>query len=188
MYAFLLNRNKKKITVVVFWVITLILISFFSINFFIYKSYPLKYEKQINELCRVYGLEKTLVYAVIREESGFNEQACSGAGAIGLMQLTPATAQYVAKMKGQTEYDIYLPQTNLDFGCYYLKYLLVKFKNTDTAICAYNAGEGNVLLWLKNKDYSLDGKTLRKIPFKETSEYLKKVNLAQKKYKKIYGL
>ena len=104
------------------------------------------------------------------------------------MQLTPATAQYVAKMKGQTEYDIYLPQTNLDFGCYYLKYLLVKFKNTDTAICAYNAGEGNVLLWLKNKDYSLDGKTLRKIPFKETSEYLKKVNLAQKKYKKIYGL
>ena len=67
-------------------------------------------------------------------------------------------------------------------GCYYLKYLFDRFKNVNVVLCAYNAGEGNVRKWLKNKEYSLDGKTIKSIPFNETDKYVKKINKTYKKY------
>lgn len=192
MYAFSFLNNKiikntiKKITVVFFVVILFICSIFCIAKITLKKTYPIKYESKITELSNLYGLEKTLIYAVINVESGFDESVISGAGAVGLMQITPSTANYVAKMKGAKEFDLLEPSVNLDFGCYYLKYLIVKFKDTNLALCAYNAGEGNVFSWLKNKEYSSDGKTLVKIPFKETREYIKKISFNQAMYRKIY--
>ena len=71
-------------------------------------------------------------------------------------------------------------------GCYYLSYLIEKYGNTDTALAAYNGGMGNVSKWLADKRYSLDGKTLYKIPYAETEKYVKRVKAFVKIYEKLY--
>ena len=87
----------------------------------------------------------------------------------------------------ESDYEIFSIDTNIRYGCYYLRYLIDKFKVEKTALSAYNAGEGNVLSWLKNNKYSIDGKSLNTIPFKETEEYIKKVYKSYDKYRKLYG-
>ncbi|MBQ8426756.1 MAG: lytic transglycosylase domain-containing protein, partial [Clostridia bacterium] len=136
--------------------------------------YPLKNQQTVFEFADVYGLERALVFAVIKVESGFDENAESRAGAIGLMQITPDTAKYIADLQGIEKYDLKDQRTNVNFGCFYIKYLMQKFKNADTAMVAYNAGEGNVSLWLMNPEYSDDRITLKYIPFPESREYIKK--------------
>ena len=72
-------------------------------------------------------------------------------------------------------------------GCFYLNYLISHYKNTDVALAAYNAGMGNVNKWLSSEEYSVDGEKLSYIPYKETREYIKKVNKYQQKYKDLYS-
>ncbi len=148
--------------------------------------YPLTFKEIILEYSKEYDLDSALVFSVVKVESGFNKRAKSSAGAVGLMQITPKTAEYIAKLIGENEYDLYSENTNVKFGCFYLKYLLNRFVVLDTAICAYNAGEGNVVNWLKNKEYSNDGITLYKTPFNETEEYRQKIAKTYKKYSKLY--
>ena len=69
-------------------------------------------------------------------------------------------------------------------GCYYLDYLSKKFNDKTCVLCAYNAGEGVVLSWLGDKKYSSDGKTLTKIPYPATSNYVKKINSSINVYRK----
>ena len=128
-----------------------------------------------------------MVFSVIKTESNFKSNAESQAGAIGLMQITPKTADYIAEMLKISDYDLLDAYTNVWFGCYYLKYLLNKFSLLNVALCAYNAGEGNVALWLNNQDYSTDKINLSVIPFKETKEYLAKILKTYKKYSELYG-
>ncbi len=130
------------------------------------------------------GVEEELAYAVMKAESGFEEDAKSKAGAVGLMQLMPATAEFICELT-----DIpFEPQRLTDgeynavLGCAYLQYLFGRFECEQTALCAYNAGEGTVAEWLQNTDYSSDGKHLEKIPYAETAEYVKKIA----RYKKFY--
>ena len=103
------------------------------------------------------------------------------------MQISDDTATYVAVMIGENTFDIFRPETNIKFGCFYLRYLLNKFEKEKTALCAYNAGEGNVKGWLNNPNYSKDGKTLDVIPFPETDNYVKKIYKSLEKYRKLYG-
>lgn len=149
--------------------------------------YPLKNKQTVFEFADLYDLDRALVFSIIKVESSFNPKAESKAGAIGLMQITPATAQYIANMKSISEYDLKDERTNISFGCFYMKYLTKRFENLDTAIVAYNAGEGNVSLWLNNPNYSDDKKTLKDIPFAESKEYIKKIKETFTKYKKLYG-
>ena len=81
------------------------------------------------------------------------------------------------------DYDIADPETSINFGCYYLRHLIDLYKNTDTALAAYNAGMGNVNGWLEDKEYSDDGVTLKYIPFPETRSYVRKVNESWEYYK-----
>ena len=160
----------------------------FAVNCFSRKYlYPTHYKDTVVKYADYYGLDQTLIFSVIKVESGFDKNAVSDAGAVGLMQITPDTGEYIANLQGVEHYDLLDPVTNINFGCYYIKYLFMKFKNTDTALCAYNAGEGNVSLWLQNKEYSADGKTLTTVPFSETREYIKKIHETFSKYKKLYG-
>ncbi|MBR2988654.1 MAG: lytic transglycosylase domain-containing protein, partial [Clostridia bacterium] len=126
--------------------------------------YPIRYESEIETACKTYDVDKSLVTAIIKCESSFNEQAKSNKGAIGLMQLMPSSAKWCAQKLGIEYSDemLYNPRYNINMGVYYLSYLLDKF-DLNYAICAYNAGEGNVSKWLNG-----DGQ----IKFPETRAYL----------------
>lgn len=170
----------------VFWTVT----AFFASVFLIERNvfYPLSdYKNEIYAAAEHYGIDKALLFSIIRTESGFKKNAVSDKGATGLMQITENTAEYVAKMKGVSTYNLKDPITNIDFGCHYYKYLEKRFCELNTVLAAYNAGEGNVSIWLKDKKYSADGKNLEIIPLKETDEYVKKINKSLVKYKKLYA-
>ena len=166
------------------WIVIAILGLFYMYN----KKYvyPLKYKEIVFEYADYYGLDRALVFAVIKTESSFNPNAVSKAGAVGLMQITEKTAQYIAKKLGVENYNLNNSDDNINFGCYYIKYLYIRFKDMDTALVAYNAGEGNVSLWLQDENISQDGKTLNSIPFKESKEYIQKIHKNFEKYKKLY--
>ncbi len=130
------------------------------------------------------GVPPSLAFAVMKTESNFREDAVSAAGAVGIMQLLPSTAEFVCRREGV----VFCPDRlkegkyNVFLGCAYLKYLLERFRLTETALAAYNAGEGTVAEWLKNSAYSADGIALQTIPYPETRNYIEKV----KKFRKIY--
>ena len=115
-----------------------------------------------------------LVLAVIRTESDFRPNAVSEAGACGLMQLLPDTFTFLREdIFGDDlpDSEIFNPAVNIRYGTYYLSYLFEKFGNWFTALAAYNAGEGRVSAWLRDKELSPDGR-LAIIPFSETAEYV----------------
>lgn len=149
--------------------------------------YPLLYKEEIIATAKRYELDPAFLFGVVKTESGFNAGAVSGKGAVGLMQITPSTAEYIATRRGIEDYDLLDAATNLDFGAYYLKYLSDKFCGITEVSAAYNAGEGTVKGWLKNREYSPDGRTLKAIPYGETSAYVKKICKSLKRYRKLYG-
>ena len=148
--------------------------------------YPLEYRQIIDECCKEYSLDTTLIYSLINVESSYNKNAVSNKGAVGLMQILPSTAEFVASKLSIKEYDLWNPKTNILFGCNYLSYLQEKYHERNTSLCAYNAGEGKVNEWLRNEKYSKDGKTLYYVPYKETREYLKKINKNYNRYSFLY--
>lgn len=156
---------------------------FLALCFLIFaSSFRRPYRKTVQE----YAKFPSLAFSVMKAESGFSEKAVSGAGAIGLMQLMPSTAKFVCEQNNITFDEKRLTEGdyNAMLGCIYLNYLLSRFTETKTALAAYNAGEGIVSTWLKNRDYSDDGITLKEIPYLETKNYIKKVL----KYQKIYAI
>ena len=151
---------------------------FFSVFYVLDKKvYPVFYREEIVTYATKYSVKPQIVISIIKAESGFRFDAKSSRGAIGLMQIMPQTAQFVCEKIGEEylEEKLLQPEFNIMVGTYYFSYLNLKFKDLKTTLCAYNAGEGNVKKWLKNQNYSTDGKTLSAVPFKETETYTKKV-------------
>ncbi len=150
--------------------------------------YPMTYCQEISDYAQLYDVDSALVASVINTESGFNEKAVSSKGAVGLMQIMPSTAEWISKLLGKEYSDENLLEANfnIEIGTYYLSYLKNYFKSEELALCAYNAGQGNVKNWLNNTEYSQDGKTLIKIPFEETKNYLNKVYKNYHYYKNKY--
>lgn len=149
--------------------------------------YPFEYQDLIVKYANENELEQCLVMAVIKTESNFVEDAHSGK-ASGLMQLTDDTADWIAsKMKTDADkINLMNPKDNIKMGCYYLRYLIDYYNgNVDVALAAYNGGMGNVDKWLQDERYSDDGVNLKYIPFKETREYVKKVNNECEVYRKM---
>jgi len=170
--------------------ITILVIVFIIVNVknIVHHFYPLKYSKYILEYSQKYDVDPYLVMAIIKTESGFKENVRSNKNAVGLMQITPDTAEWAAdKMGIYGFYENMLenPEFNIKMGCWYIRNLENEFDgNTDLVLAAYNGGRGNVEKWLK--EHSSDGKNLHYIPFKETDKYVKKVNVNYKVYKKLY--
>lgn len=136
------------------------------------------------------GLDKYLVYAVIKAESNFNPNVKSNADARGLMQLMEETAverSNVIENEDIEAYDLYGPETNIKLGTSYLSYLLELYDgNTVLAIIAYNAGLGNVKQWIKDGVIKPDGSDIENIPYKETENYVRKILRDYQMYLKIY--
>lgn len=150
--------------------------------------YPLKYKEYVAENAEIYGIPPDIVYGVMKAESGFKKKSVSKKNARGLMQITDGTAGFIAERLKMEKYDVYDPETNIKFGCWYLGYLFTRFGVTETALAAYNAGEGNVSDWLKNEEYSSDGLRLNKIPYGETDAYVKKVLRYAERYRRYYKM
>lgn len=152
--------------------------------------YPIKYEELVEKNSKEYAVEKELIYAIIKCESGFDENAKSHAGACGLMQITPETFEWVcryqAKNKDLKSDDIHKPETNIKIGTLFISTLIKKYKNEVLALCAYNAGTNAADRWLReNKEFKKSADT-EHIPYPETKEYVKRVQRAKKMYKKLY--
>ena len=125
-------------------------------------------------------VDYSLINAVIRQESAFSPSVKSSAGAMGLMQIMPGTAQHIRHKQGKRALPksyVYRPDINVKLGQYYIGYLLEEFNgNLIYAIAAYNAGPGNVRKWIK-RGLAENGPVafVESIPFPETKKYVKKV-------------
>lgn len=180
--------TKKAVIIIV---VALLVITACIVGFIQYQkySYPCKYSEYVEMYAEQYEVPKELIYAVIRTESGFDEKAESHAGAKGLMQIMPSTAEWLSRLM-ETDLpsdDISEPQVNIMLGTYYLRHLYDRFGSWDTAIAAYNAGHGRVKGWLSDTRYSDDSIHLKEIPIEETKKYVSKVLKTWDRYKTIYG-
>jgi soluble lytic murein transglycosylase len=144
--------------------------------------YPLRYEQIVRAHARTYHLDPALLAAVIYTESKFDARARSGAGAIGLMQLLPGTAQGIADRTGGAHFvvsDLYDPELNVRYGSWYLSHLLARYRDERTALAAYHAGQANVDRWRARGEG---------IQFTQTSWYVDRVERLKGVYASAYGL
>jgi len=184
--------NKKSIIAI----IVLILVACLALGYFLWlrpavqrAQYPLAYLPEVLERSEEYGLPPDLVAAVMLCESRNDPGAKSRAGAVGLMQLMPATAAEIAEnleMDNYTEEMLKNPSVNIRFGCYYLNYLFDRFGNTPALVfAAYNAGPTRVQGWIEEYGLEDDG-SLTWIPYPETDHYVTKVQRARQMYRSLY--
>ena len=157
----------------------------------LYVQYPLRYKEQIVSCSREFGLEPWHVAAVIRCESSFRPDAVSSVGARGLMQIMPDTGEWLAgKFDEEDVYSddlLFSPETNIKYGCWFLKWLTVRYGGDRTLVtAAYHAGHGTVDGWLEDPEISPDGRTLASIPYASTRHYLEKIERACGMYQELY--
>jgi soluble lytic murein transglycosylase len=150
---------------------------------------PLRHEDIIRQQARDKHLDPALVAGVIYTESRFRDQT-SNAGAKGLMQLTPATARFVEHLSGGSTFqvsDLSVPQVNIAYGTYYLRYLLDRYGDNEAlALAAYNGGEGNVDRWVDAARQEGKALSIDAIPFGETRAYVRSVQSAARQYRDNY--
>lgn len=143
--------------------------------------YPLEYETVIREHAANHHLDPALLAAVVYVESRFDANAESPAGAIGLMQLLPDTANGIALRTGGDRFvvaDLRDPEINVRYGSWYLDHLAHRYDDLRTALAAYHAGQGNVDEWLREG---------RRIEFPETRAYVDDVTRVRHVYAKAYA-
>lgn len=148
---------------------------------------PQKYAETVTKYSEEYDVPESVIYAVIKVESNFVPDAVSPRGAVGLMQITPDTFDWLCSKTGEEANASFLydPDTNIRYGTYFLSLLHNEYKAWDTVYAAYNAGRGRVNGWLASEEYNNNGR-LKNIPFKETADYVVKVEKAQQLYKRLY--
>jgi soluble lytic murein transglycosylase len=153
-------------------------------------SLPLEYATIIRQQAREKHLDPALVAAVIYAETRFDPRT-SPTGALGLMQIEPATAKFLAHRSGGTSFtvaDLGTPQVNIAYGSYYLRYLLNLYDgNVVMALAAYNAGETNVDHWVSRVQAAHERFRLADIPIAATRLYVREVLDKQKAYRSHYA-
>ncbi len=149
-------------------------------------SLPLSNADVIRQQAAEKHLDPALIAGVIYAETKFDPRT-SAAGAEGLMQILPATAEFLARKSGATTFhtsDLSTPQVNIAYGSYYLRYLLNEYDhNKVDALAAYNGGEANVSKWVAEHGHKL---TIDEIPFAETRAYVRRVLGAERRYRHTY--
>lgn len=148
--------------------------------------YPLKHAEVIAEASAAYDVDPYLVAALINAESGFDADEVSHAGAVGLMQLMPVTAEAVAAGAGlAVDADaeaLVDPALNVDLGTRHLATLIERYQDTAVALAAYNAGEGSVDRWIAESGES----GVLEAAYPETRRYVERVLREQNRYATLY--
>ncbi len=191
----ILSRSFKKIIISVLITAVVCALVINGIPVVLKVIYPIRYKEYVLKYSEIYNVDPYLVFSMIKAESNFDANALSNRNARGLMQITDTTGKWIAeklKVEDFTVSDLYEPETNIKFGCWYINFLKYReFKDanedenkTALIIMSYNGGSNNVKDWIKrNGSYEL---TYEQIPFKETRNYLKKVRDYNVMYKKLY--
>jgi soluble lytic murein transglycosylase len=150
-------------------------------------NYPAAFRKEIALFSARNGLDPSLVYSLIRAESGFSPRAQSPVGALGLMQLMPATARAVEKDATDPQ-RLFQPELNIRVGTRHLKDLIDRYRgNLVSTIASYNAGAGTVDRWLKEFGTMEESEFIENIPYAETRDYVKKVLAGREIYRRLYA-
>jgi soluble lytic murein transglycosylase len=152
--------------------------------------YPFGWRSEVREAAERAGLDPFFVAAVVREESSYYPRAVSRAGARGLMQLMPGTAQPLAENRGLAFRNGSLldePGANLRLGASFLSGLVREFGDPRVALAAYNAGPKRARQWWKERKTDDVEAWVEQIPFDETRQYVKKVMFSWEEYRRIYG-
>ena len=151
-------------------------------------AYPDTWWAEVQTASQGHAFDPRLFHALVREESNFNKNIVSYAGARGLSQLMPATGKRVAAWMGLTvsRADLFVPATNLPIGARYLQFLVERYGgNPALALAGYNAGEGNVGKWLAAWGNLPTDEFVESIPFRQTRHYVKRVSTTWQVYHRL---
>ena len=152
--------------------------------------YPMTYAPEIRAAAAEFSLDPAYVASVVLAESSFDAEAVSSVGAIGLMQIMPATGEWIAGKLEDEPFDVqrlYQPEVNLRYGCWYLRFLLDRYDgDMYTASTAYHQGQGRVDQWLEDPQYSQDGRTLTAISSAVTDTYVNRIMESYANYQELY--
>lgn len=150
--------------------------------------YPLPYIETIETWSSKHQLNPLLVLSVIRQESRFEPKIRSSAGAMGLMQIIPATGKSVAEKMGVKQYKLDNPKDNIKLGTWALDEMHDRYKNNSLyAIASYNAGSTIISKWLGERSFSDPDEFVENIPFEETQGYVKNVFGNYWNYLRLYN-
>lgn len=177
--------------------IIIIILIIFATSIFLLNSqwfqrlfYPMPHFELVKEESEKFDIDPYLMMAVMRVESKFNENAQSNRGALGIMQIMPETAKWIAQELKVEDYHgdmLREPGTSITFGIWYMNYLIKQFDgNLFAALAAYNGGQTNVRKWINTGIWSGTYEDQADIPFQETRNYLYKVITDYKIYKNLY--
>jgi soluble lytic murein transglycosylase len=153
--------------------------------------YPLLHQDELKAQAVAAGVDRSVIAALIRQESIWESQARSRAGAIGLMQVMPATGREIAralKVSNWTAEALLDPATNIRFGTYHLSAILRRFEGDLTrALAAYNAGASRVPTWNSRNDPTDPELFIERIGFQETRDYVRIIQRNLTLYRALYG-
>ncbi len=187
-----MRRRRRAVAVVLVVAVTAVVLALPAIRRIVRDlTLPLQYASLIREQAREKHLDPALIAAVIYAETKFDPRT-SPTGALGLMQIEPATAEFLAHRSGGTGFriaDLAEPAVNISYGAYYLRYLLDQYGGDETlALAAYNGGQTNVDDWLARAHTAGVRFTIASIAFAQTRAYVTRVENAQRSYARQYGL
>ena len=178
----------------IFFVVATVILLFLSNSPTTQKNflYPFPYREQVEEHSSRYQVDKFLAVSVMKVESNFTEGAISKSGAVGLMQIMPDTANWIAfclEENPPSLNELHDTDKNIRYGIWYLAELEDEFFGNDVlALAAYNAGRGNVHHWMEEGGWGKNFSDVDKIPYLETRQYVKKVLRCREKYVELYGV
>jgi soluble lytic murein transglycosylase len=147
--------------------------------------FPLAYWPSVKEAANKHSIDPYLMLSLMREESLFDKEAFSPAGAMGLMQLMPSTAKRMSRPAGvvlKDSKELFSPETNITIGTFYFSKLINDFGSVTPSIAAYNAGENTVRKWLDKGGYSSYDEFVEDIPYRETRNYVKRIMRSYYRY------
>lgn len=187
--VYLQKRKERRILIFLMFAAAAAILGSFAAGLAVKAFFPIRYKNIVEESCAEFGVDESLVYAVIHTESGFDDHAFSEAGAMGLMQIMPETFRWLQKgLPSETPLDdnsLYIPEVNIRYGVYYLSRLQKLFGSDMLTIAAYHAGQGSVSRWLGEGDPITFSR--EDIPSSATCHYVDKVERARTVYRRLYA-
>lgn len=190
--GFRVRRKKKRSGFLLFLIIGIVAFSFIFQPPPIKKVlYPYPYRTLIEQYAEEYNVDPLLVISVIRAESTFLPKSESPKGALGLMQLMPDTAKWIAETLGDGSFEQSMlkePAKNIQYGTWYIASLEKEFRDITLVLAAYNGGRGHVNEWIRSEQLKINDLKTEDIPFRETREYVQRVMDNYENYTKLYGV